>query len=91
MTPVHFIICPTQAFASVGALFGRPITGWIADHWGRKMALLFTGVPYLVGYLMIALAHLIGDVTAFKAVLLTGRLLTGVGIGCSYQAVPVSS
>ena len=55
------------------------------------MALLFAGLPYLVGYLMIALANLIGDVTAFKAVLLTGRLLTGVGVGCSYQAVPVSS
>ena len=79
-----------QAFAPVGALLGGPIAGWIADHWGRKAALLLAGVPYLVGYLMIALAHLLGDPVAFKAVLLTGRLLSGVGLGWSCLAVPVS-
>ena len=71
-------------------MFGAPIAGVIADRWGRKVALLFAGVPYLVGYLMIALAHLIGNIPAFKAVLLTGRLLTGVGLGWSCLAVPVS-
>ena len=70
-------------------MFGAPIAGVIADRWGRKLALLLAGVPYLVGYLMVALAHLIGDFAAFKAVLLTGRLLTGVGLGWSCLAVPV--
>ena len=78
-----------QAFAPVGALFGAPIAGVIADRWGRKLALLLAGVPYLVGYLMMTLAYLIGDIAAFKAVLLTGRLLTGVGMGWSCLAVPV--
>ena len=80
----------TQSFASVGALFGGPIAGLVADRWGRKVALLLAGVPYLVGYLMMTLAHLIGDPTAFKAVLLTGRLLTGVGMGWSCMAGAVS-
>ena len=87
-TPAWIVIY-IQAFAPVGALFGGPIAGVIADRWGRKLALLLAGVPYLVGYLMMTLAHLIGDVAAFKAVLLTGRLLTGVGLGWSCLAVPV--
>lgn len=84
------LIIYMQAFAPVGALLGGPIAGWIADHWGRKPALLLAGIPYLVGYLMIALAHLIGDAVAFKTVLLIGRLLSGVGLGWSCMAVPVS-
>ena len=51
---------------------------------------MLVGVPYLVGYLMMTLAHLIGDAAAFKAVLLAGRLLTGVGLGWSCMAGPVS-
>ena len=75
----RLFIC-MQAFAPVGALLGGPIAGWIADHWGRKAALLLAGVPYLAGYLMIALAYLSGDPVVFKAVLLTGVLLSGVGL-----------
>lgn len=80
----------TQSFASVGALVGGPVAGLVADRWGRKVALLLVGVPYLVGYLMMTLAHLIGDPDGFKAVLLVGRLLTGVGQGWSCMAGAVS-
>ena len=80
----------TQSFASVGALVGGPVAGLVTDRWGRKVALLLVGVPYLVGYLMMTLAHLIGDPDGFKAVLLVGRLLTGVGQGWSCMAGAVS-
>ena len=81
----------SQALAPVGAIFGCPIAGWIADHLGRKAALMLVGVPYLTGYMLIVYAHMISNATAFKIVLLVGRFLTGVGLGWSCLAGPVSS
>ena len=76
--------------APIGAMFGGPVAGWVADHLGRKAALMLVGVPYLSGYMMIVYAHMIESATAFKVVLLTGRFLTGVGLGWSCLAGPVS-
>ena len=45
--------------APVGAIFGGPIAGWIADFLGRKVALLLVAIPYLSGYMMITYAHFI--------------------------------
>lgn len=80
----------SQALAPVGAVFGGPIAGWIADHAGRKTALMLVGIPYLVGYLMMVYAHFITNSIGFKMVLLTGRFFTGVGLGWSCLATPVS-
>lgn len=74
----------------VGAIFGGPIAGWIADAYGRKMALLLVLIPYFGGYLMIAYAHFISNPVGFKSVLLFGRFFTGVGLGWSCLASPVS-
>lgn len=74
----------------VGAIFGGPIAGWIADSYGRKVALLLVVLPYFVGYLMISYAHFIYNPVAFKTVLFLGRFLTGVGLGWSCLASPVS-
>lgn len=75
----------------MGAIVGGPIAGWIADHLGRKATLMLVGIPYLTGYMMIVYAHMINNVIAFKVVLLVGRFLTGVGLGWSCLAAPVSS
>ena len=76
--------------APIGAIVGGPIAGWIADHFGRKVALMLVGIPYLSGYLMIVYAHMLNSATAFKVVLLLGRFLTGIGLGWSCLAGPVS-
>ena len=79
-----------QALAPIGALLSGPIAGWIADLAGRKAALMLVGIPYLVGYLMMVYARFIPSALIFKVVLFTGRFFTGVGLGWSCLATPVS-
>ena len=79
-----------QALAPLGAIFGGPIGGWIADRWGRKCAMMFCGVPYLIGYMILSYAHFAPTAIAFKGVLLTGRFISGVGMGWASTAVSVS-
>lgn len=79
-----------QALALLGAVFSGPIGGWIADCWGRKCSLMFCGVPYIIGYLLLSYAHYASTATAFKAILLTGRFISGLGVGWSSAVVPVS-
>ena len=79
-----------QAFGFAGAILGGPVGGWIADRWGRKCSLVYCGLPYLAGYLVISYAHYAPTATAFKSILLAGRLLTGVGLGWGSAVGPVS-
>ena len=65
------------------------MAGWMADHWGRKNALLSVGIPYALGYLLITLAQLVEDSDSFKALILVGRLVTGLGMGWSCGVSPV--
>ena len=51
---------------------------------------MLVGLPYLVGYLMVAYARFAVTRAGFISVLLLGRLLTGVGLGWSTLAVSVS-
>ena len=76
--------------APLGAIFGGPIAGWIADALGRKMALLLVIIPYLGGYLMITYAHYSCNAIGFRAVLFLGRFFSGIGMGWSCLATPVS-
>ena len=87
----HLLHHLLQAFASVGAMFGGPIAGSIANHWGRKMSLMMCGVPYLLGYLVLSYAHYLPTAVSFKCLILIGRLLTGMGMGWACSATPVSS
>ena len=79
-----------QALGPIGALLGGPVAGWVADHAGRKAALMLVGIPYLVGFLIMAYARFITNALIFKVVLLVGRFFTGVGLGWSCLATPVS-
>ena len=73
-------------------MFGSLI-GWpIADLLGRKTSLMLSGIPALVGWLMIALAHLTpSSVQTFYGVLLSGRIMTGVYLGWSIFVISVSN
>ena len=76
--------------APLDAIFGGPIASWISDALGHKMALLLVILPYLTGYMMITYAHYSCTVIGFRVVLLFGRFFTGIGMGWSCLATPVS-
>ena len=72
-------------------MFGGLVAWPISDRLGRKAALMLSGVPALVGWLMIALAFLASShVHAFYGILLAGRTLTGFSSGWSIFCVSVS-
>ena len=52
--------------------------------------MMFCGVPYLIGYLTLSYAHYTPTATAFKVLLLTGRFISGVGMGWASTVVSVS-
>ena len=69
---------------------GGQFGGFFADRFGRKFSMLFSGLPYLAGYIMISYAHFSASATAFKALLLIGRFVTGIGMGWASAVVSVS-
>ena len=71
-----------------GSLIGWPVSNLL----GRKPSLMLSGLSALVGWLMIALAHMVpSSVQGFYGVLLSGRIVTGVYLGWSLVGVSVSS
>lgn len=80
-----------QALSQVGALFGGPIGGFVADRFGRKCSMLFSGLPYLVGYMIISYAHYSPWAVVFQTLLLFGRFVSGFGMGWASAVVSVSS
>ena len=80
-----------QAFAPLGGLFGGGLAGWAVDSVGRKPVLMLSAVPYLIGWLMLALANFWNSPTGFRCFILIGRFITGIGLGCGMLSAPVSS
>lgn len=66
----------------LGDLVGAPVGAYIADHYGRKGAIYFTATPYLVAWIMIALADNLPT-------LLIARFIAGIGDGSSYTILPM--
>eukprot|EP00302_Diacronema_sp_CCMP2436_P010545 CAMPEP_0179902576 /NCGR_PEP_ID=MMETSP0982-20121206/40643_1 /TAXON_ID=483367 /ORGANISM="non described non described, Strain CCMP 2436" /LENGTH=571 /DNA_ID=CAMNT_0021801743 /DNA_START=19 /DNA_END=1735 /DNA_ORIENTATION=+ len=80
----------------VGALLGCNLSASLADKWGRKKFLLISAAVYLIGGLLEAacvlppaLAHPTGPVWSRIALLIVGRLVTGVACGGSTVVVPM--
>lgn len=51
---------------------------------------MLSGVPYLIGYLLISYAHYATTASTFKALLQIGRFISGVGMGWASTATAVS-
>lgn len=66
----------------LGALFGSFAAGPLANSRGRRACILANNVPYLAGFLLLALAQ-------NYYMLLAGRFLVGVGVGGSCIGVPM--
>ena len=83
-----------QSSATLGALFGGPIAGLVADKFGRKSALVFSTVPLVLGWLAIAISveQFYWPVSGHYlfTMLVVGRAFTGFGSGWVSLVVPVS-
>jgi sugar porter (SP) family MFS transporter len=66
----------------VGALIGALAGGFVADHLGRKKTLFVTLALFFIGVLTLT------DAASFQS-LLTGRFITGLGVGIVSMAVPL--
>lgn len=67
----------------LGAIFGGPIGGWAIDRFGRKCTIMFSVVPFQLGWLLLAYAR-------NRGMLYAGRVITGIACGIISLAVPVS-
>nr|CAD7431034.1 unnamed protein product [Timema monikensis] len=59
-----------SAATPVGSFF----SGMLSDRWGRKLALMVSTLPYIMGWLTLALAN-------SHALILAGRVICGVAVG----------
>jgi SP family galactose:H+ symporter-like MFS transporter len=70
------------SWVTLGAMFGSLAGGYVADHFGRRRALLAAAVLFIVGALVEAFAPNV-PVLAF------GRLAAGFGVGVAAVAAPL--
>mmetsp|Transcript_14678 Transcript_14678/g.34935 ORF Transcript_14678/g.34935 Transcript_14678/m.34935 type:complete len:271 (-) Transcript_14678:1261-2073(-) len=78
----------------IGALLGCNLSGSLADKWGRKKFLLVSAVIFAMGGILEAAcalppAPLSGPAYARIALLIVGRLVTGVACGGATVVVPM--
>ena len=66
------------------------MAGWAVDSVGRKPVLILSAVPYLIGWLLLALSGFCRSATGFKYFVLIGRFVSGVGLGWGMLSAPVS-
>ena len=57
-------------------------SGWAADKFGRKLSILASGVPLLLGWILIASASNINQIYA-------ARVIFGLAVGQLFTIVPM--
>ena len=87
---ISFAYVTLQASSMLGSIIGAPIAGYLVDRLGRKTALATNVIPYLIGYLITLMTSLVQHGVTFKVLLVSGRLIAGIGQGWTYVVVPVS-
>ncbi|CAL8109368.1 unnamed protein product [Orchesella dallaii] len=70
------------SLVTIGALVGACCSGFLIEKIGRKKSLIVVGIPYITGWLTIALASQI-------YMLYIGRFLTGFSVGALSLVAPV--
>lgn len=70
------------SFLAVGAFVGALPAGILAERVGRRWATILIGVPYLISWLLLALASSVG-------MLYTGRVFAGLATGASCVVAPM--
>lgn len=80
-----------QAMAPIGAVVGAAAAGFLSDIFGRKLTLILTGLPHLIGWLCLAGSYDLRNINSiFVLFLLLGRFFTGLGMGWAMLIAPVS-
>ncbi len=69
-------------------MFGGPIAWPLSERYGRQVTLMLSGVPSVLGWVLLANAHLY--IPAFVPLLLVGRFLTGLAVGWAVFGISVS-
>lgn len=64
------------------AIFGSVNAGWVSDRYGRTKTLAVASIIFLLGNLMMAAGM-------NYAMILTGRIITGIGVGFGLSIDPV--
>ena len=67
--------------SNLGALFGGPVGGYFINTFGRRGTILYSLIPWLVGWILLAAAQNF-------SMLILGRLVTGLIGGVTSLAVP---
>ena len=62
------------SLGTLGAMFGCPLAGWMMEKQGRKGTLLFSTLPFLVGWILIGIG-------STENMLHLGRVFTGFSSG----------
>jgi SP family galactose:H+ symporter-like MFS transporter len=70
------------SWVTLGALGGSLLGGYLADHYGRRRAVLIAGLLFITGALLQASAPNV-------FLLVTGRLVVGFGVGVAAVAAPL--
>ena len=70
------------SWVTLGALGGSLLGGYLADHYGRRRAVLIAGLLFIAGALLQALAPGV-------FLLVAGRLVVGFGVGVAAVAAPL--
>jgi sugar porter (SP) family MFS transporter len=83
----EFDLSPTMqglvaGIALIGAAAGAAFAGSLSDRFGRRLVLMVTGVVFVGGALIAALAPSI-------SILLLGRVVVGIGIGFASMLTPL--
>ncbi|XP_014474011.1 PREDICTED: facilitated trehalose transporter Tret1-like [Dinoponera quadriceps] len=65
-----------------GAIFGSFVAGYLGEKWGRKQTLLFSTLPFLIGWTLVASA------THF-AQLYVARLIFGLALSIPFTVLPM--
>lgn len=70
------------SWVTLGALGGSLLGGYLADHYGRRRAVLIAGLLFILGALLQAFAPSV-------PILVAGRLVVGLGVGVAAVAAPL--
>ncbi|XP_052863733.1 facilitated trehalose transporter Tret1-like [Anopheles cruzii] len=86
-SPLSIVPTDTQlswigSILALGSLVGPPIAGYVAHRFGRRMALLASGVQFAVAFILFLTA-------ASVAQILVGRFVQGCAIGFALNTTPL--
>ena len=69
----------------MGAILGSCLSFWTMNYLGRKYSIIMSGIIFFLSFLLIGLASILASVE----IILTGRALSGVGVGLAVPSAAI--